>query len=126
MKRSNWLVADYGIRPAGKPDECFYCNRKIATEHAEGCVVRNRTVVIKVEMEVIVEVPEDWTVGNIDFKYNESSSCSDNLLEEIVEHYCTEEGSGICACPFTSVTFLREATVEDEEKHEKYVRNCAS
>ena len=28
MTRKNWTVGEYSVRPAGKPDECFYCGAK--------------------------------------------------------------------------------------------------
>ena len=31
MKRNNWPVEEYGIRPAGDPNKCFYCG-EVATE----------------------------------------------------------------------------------------------
>lgn len=29
MTRKDWTVGEYSVRPAGKPDECFYCGAKI-------------------------------------------------------------------------------------------------
>ncbi len=28
---------DDGIRPAGKPDQCFYCQQKVGSEHKKDC-----------------------------------------------------------------------------------------
>ncbi len=32
------LPNDYGIRPAGKPDECFYCYQRVGQAHRSDCV----------------------------------------------------------------------------------------
>lgn len=35
---------DDGIRPAGKPDECFYCNSKVGEEHGRQCCIVTKLV----------------------------------------------------------------------------------
>jgi len=110
MKRDNWIVGADSIRPAGNYDECFYCNAKFGIAHKQGCVIRTRTVVVKVSFEMIREIPEDWSEDMIEFHMNESSSCKDNLIEAISKQ---SERLG-CSCSFGIGEFLREATEEDE------------
>lgn len=123
MLRGNWLVGDYGIRPAGKPDECFYCGAKIATEHRMECVIRDKTVVVKVEMELVVKVPEDWDQNNIEFKYNDSSSCQDNIIQEINSMVERMNNDASCSCGLINVKYLREATEEDESRQKMFIRD---
>lgn len=42
MSLANWPTVsadDPGIRPAGKPDECFYCHAKVGELHWPECCV---------------------------------------------------------------------------------------
>jgi hypothetical protein len=82
MKRTDWPVTPYGVRPRGAPNECFYCRAKLGTQHALGCVIRSRTVVIRTIVEHTVDVPEDWGIRLIEF--TEGSSCSDNHINKLV------------------------------------------
>jgi hypothetical protein len=79
MNRDNWPVEKFGIRPAGKPDECFYCRQKSGDQHAPECVIRERTVLVDVIIQMVMTVPEKWTPDTIEFSLNESSSCANNM-----------------------------------------------
>lgn len=114
MKQKTWVV---------QPDDrhggdvaCFYCKALVGTEHNMGCVVRTRTVVIAVTIELIREIPEDWEPSMVDFHLNESSWCASNIvsdLQQLVEDK-KESGGGRCLCSQFSGSFVREATAEDE------------
>jgi len=111
MKRpETFLVTpEYGPRPAGKPTECFYCQQPLGSEHGADCVIRQRTVVVRMTIEYVVAIPESWTPEDLEFHRNESSWCSSNALDEI-------GGTGDdspCICPTTRFSFVREATPED-------------
>jgi hypothetical protein len=57
---TNWpLVAvnDHGIRPAGLPDQCFYCHQKVGSPHARDCVVVWKLARLEVELTCDVEIP---------------------------------------------------------------------
>ncbi len=83
------LADDDGIRPAGKPDRCFYCHRPIGQLHAADCV----TIVKDVAYDVRVlgqkvgvwtcPAPFFWTAHDCEFHKNESSWCANNALGEI-------------------------------------------
>ena len=84
---------DDGIRPAGKPDECFYCQQKVGQPHGPDCVCVKKLVELKVEARLDDgttftglwqhEVPHFWGVAQIEFHKNESSWCANTLtLEE--------------------------------------------
>lgn len=107
------VTATYGPRPAGKPDECFYCHEKVGGEHKPGCVLRQRTVVLRYSYEVVVPVPEDWNADMITFHRNESSWCADNSAIDINRR--RSEG---CWCQEFSAEFVGEATAEEESRFE--------
>lgn len=112
---THWLVADHGIRPAGPPDRCFYCDRKMGQEHKDGCVIRKRTVVVRYQIDLVVSIPEDCTADMINFRYNESTWCGDNLVDDIAAAaQRMEDGPAGCLCPVVHAQYLREATEEDE------------
>jgi len=69
--------------------------------------MRDRTVVVKMEVEIVVRVPESWDVGLIEFQRNEGSWCSNNVIQELKRKDCL--------CNNTLFTYVREATEEDEE-----------
>lgn len=50
-------AADPGIRPAGKPDACFYCHRKVGEQHAESCVIVVKRVLLRYSFVVEAFVP---------------------------------------------------------------------
>lgn len=81
---------DDGIRPAGKPDECFYCRQRVGQPHHRECVVVRKLV----EMRVIASLPSGekltgtwrfWEVHSrdadqIEFYKNQGSWCCSNFL----------------------------------------------
>lgn len=113
MKRTDWTVGEYSVRPAGNPNECFYCHAKVGEQHKKDCVIRSRTVNLDVTMHIVMDVPEDWDEGQIDFHYNMSSWCASNLLT----YLDYREDSGRCLCNITDVKYVGEATEEDEERY---------
>lgn len=115
MKRDNWPVEDEGIRPAGPPDRCFYCDQPRDEPHAAECVVRLRTVVVEVTLRVVRKVPESWTPDEIEFHLNESSWCANNILDDIeAMTKDREDGESRCLCPHFQARYVSEATQEDE------------
>lgn len=56
---------DGGIRSAGNPDECFYCNQKIGQPHSPDCVVVTKTVRFRVMLDVDITVPHIWSPEEI-------------------------------------------------------------
>jgi hypothetical protein len=59
----NWPLVhpkDDGIRPAGNPDECFYCNQKVGQPHAPDCVAVSRRARFTVTLEVDIDMPCCW------------------------------------------------------------------
>ena len=103
----NWprvLKSDDGIRPAGKPDECFYCHSKVGEYHGRECVTIKKLVKLKYTFVVDVEVPHYWTKDDIEFHRNESSWCASNAISEL-------EKQGDCLCPVFECEYI--ATIDD-------------
>jgi hypothetical protein len=123
MKRDDWTAGSFSARPAGKPDECFYCGVKLGQAHAVGCVVRTRTILVRTTIEHVVTVPENWDENHIYFYHNEGTGCGDNQisrLEELVERL---DDADRCTCGMIETEFVREATAEDEERCLKFVKD---
>lgn len=119
MKKDNWEVKDYGIRPAGNPDECFYCGTKKGGTHKEDCVIRSRTIVMKMEVEMVLTAPEDWDEDMCNFHKNEGGWCATNIISEL-ERMDNKMG---CLCSVAEFEYLREATEEDEEKFQVFAKD---
>lgn len=90
---------DDGIRPAGKPDECFYCRKSVGSEHEDGCVItwKHKKVELVAKVEFTEEVPEHWTKEDIIFRFNESTWCASNLFNRF------HQSIGGCGCEETTV-----------------------
>ena len=88
------LVDDDGIRPAGLPDQCFYCQQKVGEPHGAKCVM----VVARIQYRVYAKIdgmekqvgffarddPYFWDWTHCEFHKNDSSWCADNALDSIV------------------------------------------
>ena len=114
MERTNWTVGEYSVRPAGNPNECFYCNAKVGEQHKEDCVIRSRTVNIDFTVHMVMDVPEFWDEGNINFHFNDGSWCASNLLKKLI---LREEETDKCLCSIVDAKYIGEATEEDEERY---------
>lgn len=92
---------DDGIRPAGKPDECFYCHQGVGEKHKDGCVItwRDKEVNLVAKVRFTESVPEHWTEQDILFRYNESTWCAGNLFDRFDQ----ELSSASCGCDETVV-----------------------
>lgn len=121
MKRDNWVVEEYGIRPAGPPDHCFYCGEPLGHTHDEECVIRSRTVVVKVSAEVVITVPEFFTREQVDKAYERNRMVVglDYLIEQL-----RERREYVLAT--VSIGYMREATTEDEEIGQLFVKELPS
>lgn len=129
MKRAHWISGDEGERPAGKKGECFYCNAARGTEHAVDCVMRRKTVIVKVSFEVLVDVPEEWDAAQIDFWMNGSSYCLSNMVDAMAEQVARwegamdDDGNHGCFCHHGQGAFVRDATEDDEAAYNRRVKD---
>jgi hypothetical protein len=111
-EQSNSVTLENGPRPAGQPDRCFYCERLVGMEHKPGCVLRTRSVVMRYEYTVVIDVPQDWAMDDIESHRNNSTWCADNSVEDVAA-MMRDDG---CLCDGFRATYVREATAEDEAK----------
>lgn len=126
MSEINWPLVhsrDDGIRPAGAPDECFYCGQKAGSPHLRACVVVKKKVEIKVysrdnSLSGLFETNEPWShdAKMIEFRYNESSWCMSNVTDREVRWQQPdasarlqelEKKSGGCLCGALVFRFVR-------------------
>lgn len=111
-----WTVGDEGIRTLGKPNHCFYCGVERGGIHKDDCVIRQRTVIVRMTVEYAVLVPESWTKEEIEFDRNLGRWCATNAISELEDISHTD-----CLCDVSKFEFVREATEDDEEKFGVYV-----
>lgn len=112
MKRIDWTVGKYSIRPAGDPNKCCYCHAKVGEQHKEDCVVRSRTINMDFTIHVVMDVPESWDEDQINWHYNEGTWCTSNLLGILEDR----ENADMCLCDITEAKYISEATEEDEKR----------
>lgn len=122
MKRENWVVGEYSVRPAGDPDKCFYCGRKVGETHEPTCVIRKRTAVVDVTVRMVMTFPENFNPDHIEWQYNEGSWCASNIIDRLDDMH---ERLG-CLCDHFELKFVREATEQDEIEHKVYVHESES
>ena len=72
-----------------------------------------RPVVIRMTAEFVHKVPEEDSADSIEFGLNESSWCSDNILDDLRR---VSERSGFCLCDWSKFEYVREATEEDKRR----------
>lgn len=106
MELPKVLPDDNGIRPAGQPDECFYCKQKVGTPHLMDCVILEKKVKLKVLIEIERYEPYGWTKEQIEFARNWSSWCASNIMEDIQRHNDQCEERGECLCPSVEIQVL--------------------
>lgn len=113
------LSDDYGIRPAGMSDRCFYCSRKVGEPHdLERCAVIVREVTYGVFLTESLHGkpgtrigawrthdPSFWTKSDCEFHKNQSSWCCDNFLsdggyqgEDVPDVVAESEDENDCLC----------------------------
>lgn len=106
------VTPDHGPRPAGPPDACFYCQQPLGALHAQDCVLRTQSVVVRVETEYVITVPAHWDAAMVEFARNEGTWCADNGVREIL--HLRRVRRLACYCPLLTWHYVREATEEDE------------
>jgi hypothetical protein len=86
------LKHDDGIRPAGRPDRCFYCGQRVGQLHARDCNVITKLIELKITATLpdgrvfhgswTLEEPHFWKPEDSESYKNESSWCGGNVLGE--------------------------------------------
>lgn len=113
LQHTNTVTAENGPRPAGKPDQCFYCGQPLGAEHANDCVCRVKVVMVEVTMQIPRVVPASWPPGIVNFHLNDSSWCADNIGNDLERYLAAKSDDAPCMCGRFHGKFLREATEAD-------------
>lgn len=113
METSDWPLVtedDDGIRPAGKPDECFYCRSKVGEPHGQDCACIHKLILARYTFDLILSAPHGWDAERFELHRNESSWCADNAVGDIelnMAHVDTDTGEETpCLCGFFEAKFL--------------------
>ncbi len=113
------IVKPIHSRPIGPKGLCTYCNEPIGQAHKPECVCVQRTVVVRLTIDVVSAAPRSHEDHLIEFALGaEGSYCADNTFELLSEWIAREdEGRGGCMCgAVVSAEVLRDATPEDHEQ----------
>lgn len=104
MRSYALVVTPDCARPAGRPDECFYCHAAMGEPHVASCVciTQDTRVKVTVEVEIILSEPASWDGPGIDFHLNESSWCASNAAEKIAEAVLDDD----CLCAAAKFEFV--------------------
>jgi len=136
MKRNHWIVGDEGIRPVSRDKNvCTYCREPRGNTHKPECVIRQRTVVMRLTVEYVATVVESFDQEMIEFQRNEGTRCADNTIIELAERIERYEKQGTdehddehvgrtCFCGTAREEYVREATEHDEMMDGIYVAKC--
>lgn len=101
--------------PIVTEERCPYgdCAQPQGAEHLADCVCRRKVIVVRLTVQYCEQVPESWDKHMIEFKFNESSSCSSNQIHNLAD--LEEDESHTCPCQATFTDYVRDATDEDME-----------
>lgn len=108
---TNLVTKKNGPAQAGKPGECFYCNERIGRAHAVDCILRKRTIIVSVTIDLLQEVGQTHTEADVNQIFGKTWR-KDNITGAIES--ATKQG---CLCDLATVKFKREASAEDEKRH---------
>jgi hypothetical protein len=109
---SEWIVTpECGPRPAGKPDECFYCRAAMGADHNIGCPFRcvPATAHIRRNSDGLVrQCRTDWSVDDpSDFIWSEGNYACDCNRYLFFQRAADEPDDDVVACGATAYTVLR-------------------
>lgn len=110
---------DTGIRPSGKPDECFYCHSKVGEPHKYDCVTVVKRVKMRATIEYETEVPVHWDKEMIEFKYNDGCWCADHIVEELKSYVDYLNKIGGCLCGLCEIELIEDEDEDEDVKHHK-------
>ena len=113
------LPDDDGIRPAGKPDQCFYCNARVGESHEPECVIVTKEITARYIFEVPVRVPWYWGKEEFEFRHNESSSCANNVVRFDLAKAIGRDG---CLCRFARAEYV--GVIDETPRRHTKAESC--
>lgn len=111
-RKDTWVVKPNDERPARPDGTCFYCGEPIGGRHKSDCVIPSKSVILDFTIRLPILVPISWDKDRIEFRYNDSSWCCDNLLDCIS---AWQEKTGRCLCGAMTTKFISDANSEEDE-----------
>ena len=106
-----FTVTESAMRPASDARRCFYCRSVIGQHHAPDCVLAVKKIIVKLVIEYEVEVPASWEDDAIEFRFNESSWCANNAIEDLYDRFCgDDDDDGACACESTQIKYVSDVS----------------
>ncbi len=73
----------------------------------------HKKVVLRMEIDLIVEVPDDWDTDQIHYFYNDGTHCTSNEIQQLADTYMVDDDHH-CPCPASKFTYLRDVDEKDE------------
>ena len=104
---SDFLVKPECLRP-GYEDVCYYCSQPLGGRHKVGCVLLRRRIIVRVSVDVVEMVPADWDVEMIDFRFNKSGWCVDNIIPDVMAKLKEARRGGGCLCSVVKIAYVSE------------------
>lgn len=74
----------------------------------------DKKVLLKATITLEAEVPDDWNEEMINFHFNESSWCADNLINMLNNTIKKLDDKEDCLCRYTEIEYLRDGEIGDE------------
>lgn len=99
---------DDGIRPAGEPDECFYCHSKVGEPHKFNCVTVCKNVKVRATIEYVKPVPVSWDKEMIEFHHNQGTYCANNIVKDLQEYIEYLDKDDDCLCQHCNFEVIDE------------------
>ena len=113
IESSHRVTPENGPRPAGRPDECFYCGQPLGALHKDDCVLFKKTIRVRAIVEYVIAIPAEWDKEMFEFHRNESSWCGTNGLEEIGRlATALDRLPHRCGCDLIEYEYLGEADTD--------------
>jgi len=81
---------------------------------------------VELKLHLVVVVPESWDAHDVEFHYNESSSCQTNILKLLDEKSNRLDQDNRCMCGLIETSFVRWADDNDEQVHATYIKDSPS
>lgn len=99
-------VTEKSMRPSSTERRCFFCLEPIGEYHLNECVLVRKKIKVRMTVEYIADCPASWDGDNVEFRYNESSWCANNAIDELKKAF----DSGACMCNATQFEYLGVAS----------------
>lgn len=101
-------VEEADVRPARPDGTSFYCHKAVGQLHSVECVRHRRKVRLRLTVEYEVDVPNSWSEEQINFHYQESSYCADNVSSDLEAYAHQLNQNKDCLCGRAKIEYVRD------------------